>query len=96
MLTVRHRTSGIPYVVHPLMEQCIMNLGLYQLATMPQGQIDQALMSGLAERWRPETHSFHLPFGEITVALADVSALWGLRIDGEPISGVSTVHFTWG
>jgi hypothetical protein len=46
-------------------------------------------MHGLAERWRPETHTFHLPVGEMTVTLGDVSALWGLPIDGVPIGGIS-------
>ena len=89
MMTVRHRTPEIPYVRHPLMEQCILRLGLYQLAIMPHCDIDQALVCGLVERWRPETHTFHLPVGEMTVTLGDVSALWGLRIDGDPIGGVS-------
>jgi hypothetical protein len=89
MLTVRHRRSEIPYVPHKEMQRYILNLGLYQLATMPQSRIDVSLMHGLAERWRPETHTFHLPVGEMTVTLGDVSALWGLRIDGDPIGGIS-------
>jgi hypothetical protein len=90
MLTVRHRSPEVPYVANPLMDRYLINLGLYQLATMKQPRrIDQALMCGLVERWRPETHSFHLPVGEMTVTLQDVSALWGLRIDGDPVGGVS-------
>jgi hypothetical protein len=80
----------VAYVAHPLMDRYLMNLGLYQLGTLEQPRrIDQALMCGLVERWRPETHSFHLPVGEMTVTLQDVSALWGLRIDGDPVGGVS-------
>ena len=71
------------------MTQCLLQLGLYQIAMMPQSNINPYLMHGLAERWRPETHTFHLPPGEMTVTLGDVSALWGLPIDGEPIGGVS-------
>lgn len=90
MLTVRHRSPEVAYVANPLMDRYLINLGLYQLATMKQPRrIDQALMCGLVERWRSETHSFHLPVGEMTVTLQDVSALWGLRIDGDPVGGVS-------
>ena len=89
MLTVRHRRSEIPFVPHEEMQRCLVNLGLYQLAMVSQTKIDQSLMHGLAERWRPETHTFHLPVEEMTVTLGDVSALWGLPIDGEPIGGIS-------
>ncbi|RYQ84854.1 hypothetical protein Ahy_B10g104351 [Arachis hypogaea] len=42
-----------------------------------------ALLSALVERWRPETHTFHLPVGEVTVMLEDVSYILGLPINGE-------------
>ncbi|KAJ9553724.1 hypothetical protein OSB04_017769 [Centaurea solstitialis] len=49
--------------------------------------LDHALITALVERWRPETHTFHLPIGEVTVTLQDVQVLWGLRIDGEAVTG---------
>ncbi|RYR00031.1 hypothetical protein Ahy_B07g088083 [Arachis hypogaea] len=45
------------------------------------------MLAALVERWRPETHNFVLPVGEITVTLDDVAHIFGLPIDGEPVSG---------
>ncbi|XP_071916738.1 serine/threonine-protein phosphatase 7 long form homolog isoform X2 [Coffea arabica] len=54
--------------------------------------LDHALITSLVERWRPETHTFHLPVGETTVTLQDVEVLWGLPIDGPPVIGIDTTH----
>ena len=39
----------------------------------------------MVERWRPETHCFHLPFSEVTIILQDVYVLFGLRIKGDVV-----------
>ncbi|KAK9070377.1 hypothetical protein SSX86_010779 [Deinandra increscens subsp. villosa] len=49
-------------------------------------KIDQHLLTTLVERWRPETHTFHLSFGEVTVTLQDVQMLWGLPLGNQVIS----------
>uniref|UniRef100_K3YL30 SWIM-type domain-containing protein n=1 Tax=Setaria italica TaxID=4555 RepID=K3YL30_SETIT len=38
-------------------------------------------------RWRPETHSFHLPFGEMMVTLQDCQKMLGLSIRGWAVTG---------
>jgi Plant mobile domain len=40
----------------------------------------------MVERWRHETHTFHLPIGKMTITLKDLSCLWGLPINGYSIT----------
>ena len=40
-------------------------------------------MCAFVERWHPETNSFHLPLGELTITLDDVSNLLHLPIIGQ-------------
>src|SRR6185437_15270483 len=43
-------------------------------------QLDRSLLTALVDRWRPETHTFHLPWGEMTPTLQDMAYLLGLSI----------------
>ncbi len=47
---------------------------------------DAGLLHALVERWRPETHTFHLRWGEMTVTLRDVQLLMGLRVTGPAVT----------
>ncbi|RYR59165.1 hypothetical protein Ahy_A05g024999 isoform B [Arachis hypogaea] len=64
-------------------------VGLYHLARLNSHWfwLDEPLVSAIVERWRPETHTFHMPFGECTVTLQDVAFQLGLPVDGEAVSG---------
>ena len=62
-------------------------MGLWHASQIPDYNYDRALISAFVERWRPETHTFHLPYGECTITLQDVAFQLGLHIDGEPVSG---------
>ncbi|CAI0448511.1 unnamed protein product, partial [Linum tenue] len=46
---------------------------------------DASLITALVERWRPETSTFHLPFGEVTITLEEVVTLSCLAIDGDAV-----------
>jgi hypothetical protein len=49
--------------------------------------MDPTALMALVDRWRMETHTFHLLGGETTVMLQDVAMILGLPIDGMPVSG---------
>src|SRR6266540_6161949 len=57
-------------------------------------QLDRSLLSALADRWRPETHMFHLPCGEMAPTLHDVTYLLGLPLVG-PAVEPRVVPRTW-
>ena len=61
--------------------------GFYWIMKMGYLKINATLISALIERWRLETHTFHLRCGEATITLQDVSVLLGLRTDGAPLIG---------
>src|SRR3954464_3457985 len=47
--------------------------------------MNPAAITALVDRWRPETHSFHLRTGEMTVTLQDMSMILALPIQGDPL-----------
>ncbi|CAN1122009.1 Serine/threonine-protein phosphatase 7 long form homolog [Linum perenne] len=51
----------------------------------------------MIERWRPETSTFHLPFGECTITLEDIAYITGLPVDGEAVTRPipSQDNFSW-
>jgi hypothetical protein len=63
--------------------------GFGVVADITRFRVDPVLISALVERWRPETHTFHLPWGECTVTLEDVVMILGLRVDGRAVTGPS-------
>ncbi|XP_066324669.1 serine/threonine-protein phosphatase 7 long form homolog [Miscanthus floridulus] len=50
--------------------------------------LDTTLLTTAVDRWRPKTHTFHLPCGEMTLTLQDVNAILGLRLRGLPVTGI--------
>ena len=61
--------------------------GLHYLAEIDRMVIDHALITGLVERWRAETNTFHFPSSEATVTLEDVAYIYGLPVDGPLVAG---------
>lgn len=69
--------------------ELVKRAGFGYLRLIPAISLDNPLISALVERWRKETNTFHITVGEMTITLEDVAYLLGLRIDGEPVIGVT-------
>ncbi|XXG90233.1 hypothetical protein AAC387_Pa12g2050 [Persea americana] len=61
------------------------DMGFKDFFSIEPFRVDQYLISALSERWRDETHTFHLPPGELTISLEDMVQCWGLRVVGKPM-----------
>jgi hypothetical protein len=65
--------------------------GLHDLARVVNAgllDLDAPLLTAFVDRWRPETHTFHVPCGEMMVTLQDVAIILGLPLEGVPVSGI--------
>ncbi|KAF7827624.1 serine/threonine-protein phosphatase 7 long form-like protein [Senna tora] len=67
--------------------------GFYGVSRLPHTNFESSLVSALVERWRPETHTFHLPQGECTITLEDVALQLGLPCEGIPV--VARTDLDW-
>ncbi|MBA0776539.1 hypothetical protein Gotri_011522, partial [Gossypium trilobum] len=66
--------------------------GFLHVSCMLDGyKLDPTLLSALVERWRPETHTFHLSCGECTITLKDVALQLCLLVDGPTVIGLVVV-----
>ena len=63
--------------------------GLAHLRECMFSQLNNTLISAFVERWQPDTNTFHMPFGEMTITLHDVYFILGLPIDGLFVNSTS-------
>ncbi|KAF3643169.1 hypothetical protein FXO38_20768 [Capsicum annuum] len=82
---------------HQRVIEYISRAGLWDVVRIGKIQLDHRLITVMIERWRPETHTFHLSFGEVTMTLQDVQILFGLRVEGLPVLFPNLLHrnFDW-
>jgi len=67
----------------PAIEGLIAGTGLSSLIACSVDTGDRGLLSVFVERWHRETSNFHLPVGELTIMLDDVSSLLHLPVIGD-------------
>ncbi|RWR93681.1 serine/threonine-protein phosphatase 7 long form isoform X1 [Cinnamomum micranthum f. kanehirae] len=60
--------------------------GLAPLVATSYRFINKNMVSAFVEIWQPETNTFHMPFGEITITLDDVSTILGISLIGKSLS----------
>ncbi|KAF1888726.1 hypothetical protein Lal_00036767 [Lupinus albus] len=77
----------------PLLDELLRLSGFSKLSSLRCFNIDSSLITALVERWRSETHTFHLPCGECTITLEDVSLQIGMNVNGLPVTGPT--YFDW-
>ncbi|KAL9685756.1 hypothetical protein QQ045_023208 [Rhodiola kirilowii] len=78
--------------MNPRLAGYVANAGFLPWTQVCNVKIDTKLCTALVERWRPETHTFHLNGGEATITLQDVALLTSLPIHGEPVSGLGELE----
>ncbi|KAK9121688.1 hypothetical protein Syun_019305 [Stephania yunnanensis] len=89
ILTITRNSAALHRLI-PLDERIVGHLhevGFYGTARIGFISIDCHLITALVEKWRPETHTFHFPVGEMTITLQDVQIILGLLVDGLSITG---------
>ena len=84
-----HHIGSLPAPDHKVLHY-IRLAGFYCIYRLGSNlQIDHVLIIALVERWRIETHTFHLTVGEATITLQDVAVLLGVRVDGDAVTGTA-------
>ncbi|KAH1226003.1 Protein MAIN-LIKE 1 [Glycine max] len=71
---------GRPFLA---IEGLVAGIGLSPLIACSVDTGDRGFLSSFIERWHRETSSFHLPMGELTITLDDVSSLLYLPVVGD-------------
>ena len=70
----------------PRIMQYIEATGLTGLFKVPDMEVDHALITALDKRWHLETHTFHLPHGEMGITLQNIEVMLGIPVDGLPVT----------
>lgn len=72
----------------PSQIELVESTGLSHLQFSMLPHLDWPLICAFVERWQPDTNSFHMPFGEMTIMMHDVWHILRIPVDGGLISAV--------
>ncbi|KAE8817494.1 hypothetical protein D1007_04921 [Hordeum vulgare] len=90
LLCLRGHNSNESLLYDPRYEPYFRRMDLLQFVLNFKGTpswLNAMALTALTDCWRPETHSFHLPLGEMTITLEDISMITGLPIEGRALTG---------
>ncbi|XP_065848775.1 protein MAIN-LIKE 1-like [Euphorbia lathyris] len=73
-------------------QQMIDASGLSHLPSTMFAHIDMPLICAFVERWQPDTNSFHLPVGEMTIMLHDVWHILRIPVEGHMVTSNEGPH----
>ncbi|CAN1302293.1 Serine/threonine-protein phosphatase 7 long form homolog, partial [Linum perenne] len=79
-LKLRQRSSSLTW--YPAYEAFLRACRLQKVYRVLGATPCKELVMALIERWRPETNTFHLIQGKVTITLEDVEVLTGLPTKG--------------
>ncbi|KAH1097053.1 hypothetical protein J1N35_013974 [Gossypium stocksii] len=88
---LRGRVNSVGFQPNERLIPFLKLAGLRSAALIRTFDLRYDLISALVERWRLETHTFHLPCRECTITLEDVALQLGLPIDENAVTGVSSI-----
>ena len=71
----------------------LQRASFYGVARLGFISLNWHLITTFVDRWRPETHTFHLPQGECTITLQDIAILLGFPVDGVAVTGSTSLHW---
>ncbi|CAN0830510.1 Protein MAIN-LIKE 2 [Linum grandiflorum] len=63
----------------------LQEVGLLPFEALAAFTPDPHLITALMEHWRPETNTFHMYHGEVSITLLDVAHLTGLSVTGDAL-----------
>ncbi|KAK9671813.1 hypothetical protein RND81_12G056200 [Saponaria officinalis] len=82
-----HRAAKLAQLVsYPLDDEAqgiVEESGLDHLGHCMLKNLNMSLLCAFVERWKPDTNTFHMPFGEMSILLHDVAFILGLSIEGK-------------